>query len=83
MAGRPAIKFLVGSGCDSVDKVVASNTRSVRFKSCQVNSFIEHLFSVDCINQTKIKEKGGREWPILKLIELQFVHSEIFSNLFI
>ena len=26
--------------------------------------YIEHLFTVNCIEKTKIKEKRGREWPI-------------------
>ena len=33
-------------------------------------TFIEHLFTVNCVEKTKIKRKRGREWPILKKHQL-------------
>ena len=48
----------MGSGCGSVGRVVASNTRDPWFKSShrQKFSYIEHLFTL-CIEKTKIKKK--------------------------
>ena len=48
-----------GSGCGSVGRAVASNTRGPRFESSHWQKFIyiEHLFTVNCIEKTKIKEK--------------------------
>ena len=43
--------FLLGSGCGSVCRAVDSNTRSPRFE----NFYIEHLFTVNCIEKRKIK----------------------------
>ena len=49
-----------GSGCGSVSRAVASNTRGPRFKSShrQKLIFIEHLFTVNCIlKRRKMKKK--------------------------
>ena len=42
----------VGSGCGSVGRAVASDSRGPRFKSShwqKNNIFIEHLFTVNCV----------------------------------
>ena len=41
----------VGSGCDSVGRAVASDTRGLRFKS----SHRQILFTINCIEKKKIK----------------------------
>ena len=39
-----------GSGCGSVGRAVASNTRGPRFESSHRQKFyIEHLFTVNCV----------------------------------
>ena len=48
----------VRNGCGSVGRAVASNTRRPWFKTSHRKTFyIEHLFSVNCIEKTKIKKK--------------------------
>ena len=54
----------MGSGCGSVGRAVASDARGPRFESRQRRFFKEQLPTVNCFEQTKIKEKGGRKWPI-------------------
>ena len=56
---------VVGSGCDSVGRAVASDDRGLQFESRHQQIFISdiNLFTVNCIEKTKIK-KRGREWPI-------------------
>ena len=44
----------MGKGCGSVGRAVAFDTRGPRFES---SHFIEHLFTVNCIEKTKIKKK--------------------------
>ena len=46
-----------GSGCGSVGRAVASYTRGPRFESSHRQKFIEHLFTVNCIEKTKMKKK--------------------------
>ena len=50
-----------GSGCDSVGRAVAFNTRGPRFDSSHRQNFIEHLFVnlfiINCIEKTKINKK--------------------------
>ena len=43
--------LLMGSGCDSVGRVVASDTRGPRFESSRRQKFtyIEHLFTFNCV----------------------------------
>ena len=48
---------LVRSGCGSVGRVVAINTRGPRFDSSHRQNFIEHLFIINCIEKTKINKK--------------------------
>ena len=53
----------VGQRCGSVCRVVAFDTRGPRFESShRQKNYIEYLFTVNCIENTKIKR--GREWPI-------------------
>ena len=46
--------YKLGSGCGSVGRAVASNTRGPWFESLY---YMEHLFTVICIEKTKIKKK--------------------------
>ena len=45
-----------GSGCGSVGRAVASDTRGLRFESSHRRNFI-HVFTINCIEKTKIKKK--------------------------
>ena len=49
--------FLTGSGCGSVGRAVAFDTRGPRFDSSHWQNFIEHLFIINCIEKTKINKK--------------------------
>ena len=53
---------VVGSGCDSVGRAVASYVRGLRFKSSHRQTFISDInfFTVNCIEKTKIKKKRPR-----------------------
>ena len=49
---RLVINTELGSGCGSVGRAGASNTRSPRFESSHQQKFIykiEHLFTVNCV----------------------------------
>ena len=46
----------MSSGCSSVGKVVASNTRDARFESSHRQT-VYYLLAVKCIEKTKRKEK--------------------------
>ena len=52
-----AKKVSWGSGCGSVGKAVDSDTRGPRFKSRHFQSFYWILFTVNCIEKTKIQKK--------------------------
>ena len=52
-----------GSGCGAVGRAVASYTRGPRFESSHRQKFIEHLFTVNCIEKTKIKKKEAGNGP--------------------
>ena len=54
------IKILGGSGCGSVGKTVASDTRGLRFESSHRQNLYWTLFTDNCIEKTKIKKK--RPW---------------------
>ena len=57
--------FYMGSSCSSVSRGVAFN--AVRIQS-SANYYIGHfLFTVNCIEKTKIKIKRP-EWPFLKIL---------------
>ena len=49
-----------GSGCGSLGRVVASDTRDMWFES----SHWQILFIINCIEKTKIKEKRCLEWQL-------------------
>ena len=49
---------LLGSGCSSVGRAVASDTRGLRFESSHQQTFLYWtLFTVNCLEKTKIKKK--------------------------
>ena len=54
-------QFTLGSGCGSVGRVVAYDTRGLQFDSSHQQNFIEHLFVnvfiINCIENTKINKK--------------------------
>ena len=57
----------VGSGCGTVDRAVASNTRCVRFESSHRQNLyliFVYLLTINCIEKTEINKKRGWEWPI-------------------
>ena len=55
----------MGSSCGSVGRAVVSNTRGPRFEYSHRQILNWTLFTVNCIEKTKLKKKRGREWPIL------------------
>ena len=57
-----------GSGCGSVGRAVAFDTRGPRFDSSHQQNFIEHLFIINCIEKTKINKKEAGNGPLLKKI---------------
>ena len=56
---------LVGSGCSSVGRVVASDTRDPRFESRHWQNFYRTFVYCHLCWKDKNKEKRGREWPIV------------------
>ena len=54
---RPKNDYWVGSDCCSVGRAVASTTRGPWFESSHCKFNIEHLFTVNCIEKMKIKNK--------------------------
>ena len=58
----------MGSGCGSVGRAVASDTRGLRFKSSHWQKFIyiELLFTVNCVLKRQNKEKEARNGPFKK-----------------
>ena len=59
------ILILLGSGSGSVGRAVASNARGLRLESSHRQTFIEHLFTVNCVEKTKIKKKEAGNGPFL------------------
>ena len=59
-----------GSGCGSVGRAVASDTRGPRFESSHRQKFInieQLLYAVNCVlKRRKIKEKEAGNGPFLK-----------------
>ena len=54
-----------GQWCGLLAEQAASDTRDLRFESSHWQTFIEHLFIVNCVEKTnENKEKRGQEWPI-------------------
>ena len=72
---------LVGSGCGSVGRVVASITRGPLFKSSHWQNLYRTLFSVKCIEKDKNKEKRpgmahfSRFFRILQPLCYEIMHS--------
>ena len=53
------INLPVGNGCGSVGRAVASATRGPQFTSSHWQTFfIEHLFTLNCIEKAEIKKKS-------------------------
>ena len=53
-------KMFVGSSCGSVGRAVASDTRGPRFEFSHWQILYWTLFTVNCIEKTKIKKKEAR-----------------------
>ena len=51
--------MLLGSGCGSVGRAVASDTRGPQFESSHRRTFIKNIYLpiVNCTEKTKIKKK--------------------------
>ena len=56
---------LKGSGCDSVGRAVAFDTRGPQFESSHRQT-LYYLYTVNCIEKTKIKKKEVGNRPFLK-----------------
>ena len=54
-----------GSGCGSVGRAVSSDTRVPRFESSHQQTFI-HVFTINCIEKTKMKKKRPEMAHFLK-----------------
>ena len=52
-----------GSGCGSVGRAVASDTRDLRFETSHWQDFIMNIFTVT-VEKTKIKKKEAGNSPI-------------------
>ena len=59
---------MVGSGCGSVGKAVASDTRGLRFESSHPQNLYWTLITVNCIEKTKIKKKEAGNSPFLEYL---------------
>ena len=59
-------KYL-GSGCGSVGRAVAYDIRGPGFKSSHRQNLYSSLFTVNCIEKTKNKEKKAGNDPFLKM----------------
>ena len=55
----------VGSGCGSVGRAVASDARGPQFESSHRQNII-HVLTINCIENTKIKEKEAGNGPFKK-----------------
>ena len=62
----------LGSGCGSVGRAVAYDTRGPRFESSHRLIFKQHLYTLNCncIEKTKIKEKEAGNGPFLKNVNI-------------
>ena len=58
---------LRGSGCGSVGRAVASDTRDPRLESRHWQTLIKHLFTVNCVEKTKTKKKEAGNGPFKKV----------------
>ena len=58
---------ILGCGCDSVGKAVASNSRGPQFESSHQKTFILNIYLLSTVlKRRKKKSKRGQEWPIKK-----------------
>ena len=55
----------MGSGCGSVGRAVASDTRGLRFESSNQQTF-NHIIIINCIEKTKIKKTEAGNGPFKK-----------------
>ena len=62
------ISKLKGSGCGSVSRAVASDSRGPRFESRHRQKFKLNIFTVSCVERTKIKKKEAGKGPFKKNI---------------
>ena len=69
------IHFGLGSGCGSVGKAVASNTRSQRLKSSHEQNFRLNIFTVNCKNKRKM-------WPGKAHLNNSLWHDQTESIIF-
>ena len=53
--------FIVGHWLWLSGRAIASDTSGLRFEYSHRQTFIENLFTVNCVEKTKI-QKNGREW---------------------
>ena len=73
---------LSGSGCGSVGRAVAFNTRGPRFNSSHRQNFIEHLFIINCIEKTKInKKRPGMDHFLKKKHIVVYLRKRLFQVL--
>ena len=72
------IKQEISSGFGSVDRAVASNTRGPRIQIQSLVKFIEHLFTVNCVEKTKIKNKEAVNGPIF-LIKQEYSYASPYK----
>ena len=63
IAPKETIELTIGSGCGSVGRAVASNSRGPRFKSSYRQNFILNIYC-QLHWKDENKEKRGREWPL-------------------
>ena len=52
--------MLLGSGCDSIDRVVTSYTRGPQFESRHQQNFIQNI-NLPCVNWTEKKKNTEKE----------------------
>ena len=65
--------IILGSGCDSVGRAVASDTRGLQFESSH-RQILYYLYTVNCIGKVKIKkERPGMAHFLKKRIIISFI----------
>ena len=64
---------MLGSCCGSVGRVVTADARGLRFKSSHWQTFISdiYLFTVNCIEKTKIKDSREARGQVLHALKVQ------------
>ena len=76
--------FHLGSGCGSVGRVVASNTRGPRFESSNRQDFIMNIFTVNCwkVEKKRKKRPGMAQWKNKRKCESRGFSSSRWCNRF-